>query len=173
MTKHSYYEFFKCTEPKSEDLDLIIKDLDRTYSGNQKPAEWDDDPIIGGSNPLFNILVAYANFDREAGYGQGLNFVAAFILLNTKVINPEGSQFGHLRKTGDTDEEEFDEVTAFFILVYVMHSLGHRRSLDRKMTLVFEHMATLEMVLKHEHPTIVAHIEKVFDDNLASILNYT
>lgn len=91
MTKYSYYEFFKCTEPKADVLDIIIKDLDRTYAGERKPPEWNEDPVIGGSNPLFNILVAYANFDRDAGYGQGLNFVAAFILLNTKVPNPEGS----------------------------------------------------------------------------------
>ena len=35
-----------------------------------------------GKNRLFNILHAYSGFDQEIGYSQGMNFLAAMLLLN-------------------------------------------------------------------------------------------
>jgi hypothetical protein len=35
-----------------------------------------------GKNRLFNILNAYANVDSEVGYCQGMNFLAAMLLIN-------------------------------------------------------------------------------------------
>jgi hypothetical protein len=32
-----------------------------------------------GENPIYNILVAYAEFDSEIGYTQGMNFLVALI----------------------------------------------------------------------------------------------
>jgi hypothetical protein len=38
--------------------------------------------IAEGKNRLYNILRAYANLDREIGYCQGMNFIAAMLLIN-------------------------------------------------------------------------------------------
>jgi hypothetical protein len=54
----------------------IKMDLDRTDPGNKVFMR----EIANGSNPLFNVLVAYANFDQHVNYCQGMNFVAAWLL---------------------------------------------------------------------------------------------
>lgn len=36
-----------------------------------------------GKNPLFNVLMAYANFDPEVNYCQGMNFVVSWLLRYT------------------------------------------------------------------------------------------
>jgi ecotropic viral integration site 5 protein len=55
-----------------------MKDLDRTAPDN---AEFESDISIG-KNRLYNVLRAYANLDPEIGYCQGMNFIAAMLLLN-------------------------------------------------------------------------------------------
>ena len=62
--------------------------MPRTYDGKSDwpwPKEFKAEYEIGGNNPLFNVVVAYANYDKEFGYGQGTHFITAFILMNTKV----------------------------------------------------------------------------------------
>jgi len=71
-TKCSYYEFFKNQNPAKEDLKIIIADMPRTYDGKSDwswPKEFKAEYEIGGNNPLFNVLIAYANYDKEFGYG--------------------------------------------------------------------------------------------------------
>ena len=38
-----------------------------------------DIPFESGKNPIYNILTAYAEFDVETGYTQGMNFLAALL----------------------------------------------------------------------------------------------
>lgn len=64
-----------CTE---EDEFCIGKDLARTISGF---SEFKVDPT-SGRNRLYNVLKAYANFDKEVGYCQGINYIAAFFILS-------------------------------------------------------------------------------------------
>ena len=40
---------------------------------------WDED-LLGGNNKLFNVLKAYANYDNEVGYVQGINYIVAMLL---------------------------------------------------------------------------------------------
>lgn len=63
-----------CTE---EDEFCIAKDLMRTVSGF---AEFKIDPA-SGKNRLYNVLKVYSNFDKEVGYCQGINYLAAFFIL--------------------------------------------------------------------------------------------
>ena len=35
--------------------------------------------IDGGGNPIFNLLSAYSEHDKDLGYTQGMNFVVAAI----------------------------------------------------------------------------------------------
>ena len=39
-------------------------------------------PADSGKNRLYNVLNAYANFDEEVGYCQGMNFITAMLLFN-------------------------------------------------------------------------------------------
>ena len=64
-----------CSE---EDEFCIGKDLSRTISGFK---EFKVDPG-SGKNRLYNVLKVYSNFDREVGYCQGINYLAAFFILN-------------------------------------------------------------------------------------------
>ena len=36
-------------------------------------------PIDSGKNPIYNLLSAYAELDRELGYTQGMNFLVGLI----------------------------------------------------------------------------------------------
>jgi hypothetical protein len=39
---------------------------------------------LTGKNPLYNILIAYGQYDKEIGYCQGMNIVASWILKYTQ-----------------------------------------------------------------------------------------
>ena len=62
-----------------------------------------DEPFDSGNNPIYNILVAYAEFDQIVKYTQGMNFLAALLYAATN-----------------------NEVVAFVILTKVMFELNWR-----------------------------------------------
>lgn len=55
---------------------MISKDVSRTLSELKM---WRED-MQCGNNKLFNVLKAYANYDNEVGYVQGLNYVVGLML---------------------------------------------------------------------------------------------
>jgi hypothetical protein len=55
---------------------MISKDISRTLSDLQL---WRED-LSAGNNKLFNVLKAYANYDNEVSYVQGLNYVVGMML---------------------------------------------------------------------------------------------
>ena len=63
--------------PNEEDQYCIQKDLARTIITGGTSYKMDPQT---GCNKLFNVLMAYANFDREIGYCQGINYIAALLL---------------------------------------------------------------------------------------------
>ena len=54
----------------------ITKDVDRTLA---ELGLWRED-LKGGNNKLYNVLKAYANYDNEVGYVQGLNYIVGLLL---------------------------------------------------------------------------------------------
>ena len=78
-------------------LRQIKKDVPRTSSTFQDPKF--ELPIESGKNPVFNLLSAFAVHDKELGYTQGMNFIAAVIYTAVQ-----------------------DEVVAFSILQNIMQS---------------------------------------------------
>ena len=89
------YEHYKDLE--DEKVGYIIKlDLKRTAIGNEF---FKLDPATG-KNPLYNVLNAYAQYDPEINYCQGMNFLVALLLK-------------HLE----------DEEDAFYCLVHIMEEL--------------------------------------------------
>ena len=72
--------FFKLLEKKNdEDEYLIRKDLDRT---NINLENKDHNNSIEVKEKLFNILKAYASYDNQVGYCQGMNFIVSILLSN-------------------------------------------------------------------------------------------
>jgi len=55
---------------------MISKDISRTLSDLQL---WRED-LTAGNNKLFSVLKAYANYDNEVSYVQGLNYVVGMML---------------------------------------------------------------------------------------------
>ncbi len=55
---------------------MISKDVSRTLSYLKM---WNEEHT-GGNNKLFNVLKAYANYDNEVSYVQGLNYVVGMML---------------------------------------------------------------------------------------------
>uniref|UniRef100_A0A6M2DC91 Growth hormone-regulated TBC protein 1 n=1 Tax=Xenopsylla cheopis TaxID=163159 RepID=A0A6M2DC91_XENCH len=66
-------------------LEIIKTDLPRTF-----PSNIFFNQEINRQNQLCNILVAYANFNKNVGYCQGLNYIAGLLLLTT---NCESTSF--------------------------------------------------------------------------------
>ena len=50
--------------------------MDRTFSDLNL---WPEDSL-GGQNKLFNVLKAYANYDNEVSYVQGMNYIVGLLL---------------------------------------------------------------------------------------------
>ena len=67
-----------------------------------------DFPFNSGMNPIFNILAAYAETDKQLGYTQGMNFLTALIFMATQ-----------------------DETITFAILQRVMISRVHAHELSK------------------------------------------
>ena len=78
-------------------------DLERTDCHNPLLMK---DNCVTGQNPLFNVLQAYAYFDPEVVYCQGMNFVVSWIL-----------KFLQFKQD---DQVMQNEVDAFFLLVHLM-----------------------------------------------------
>jgi len=63
---------------------------------------WGQDTSCG-NNKLFNVLKAYANYDNEVSYVQGLNYIVALMLIYMQ-----------------------DEELVFWSFVYLMHNKNWR-----------------------------------------------
>lgn len=62
--------------PNAEAETLVPRDINRTMPHFKL---WTED-WKSGNNKLFNVLKAYANYDTEVGYVQGLNYIVALLL---------------------------------------------------------------------------------------------
>jgi hypothetical protein len=76
------------TQENQEAKDLILKDLDRTIMVTKNENLLNN--LISKKNILYNILMAYSNFDREVNYVQGNNYIANVLLSN---LNSEKATF--------------------------------------------------------------------------------
>lgn len=70
----------------------IQKDVTRTYPEHRK---FSNKSVHGakGRSQLYNVLRAYAAFDQELGYCQGMNFLAGMLLI---YLDSEEKAFGSL-----------------------------------------------------------------------------
>lgn len=57
-------------------MQMITKDVSRTLSD----LDLFNEDLTAGNNKLFNVLKAYANYDKEVSYVQGLNYIVGLLL---------------------------------------------------------------------------------------------
>ena len=75
--KHATNIYSKlCEFPNEKAITDIKKDVERTMGDLEL---WGED-LNCGNNKLFNVLKAYANYDNEIGYVQGMNYLVALLL---------------------------------------------------------------------------------------------
>ena len=55
---------------------MITKDVSRTLYD----LDLFNEDLTAGNNKLFNVLKAYANYDKEVSYVQGLNYIVGLLL---------------------------------------------------------------------------------------------
>ena len=78
MAVHSDNLYPKLMEHEWEEVESQIqKDIFRTMSDLKL---WREDSQ-GGNNKLYNVLKAYANYDNEVNYVQGMNYIVGLLLL--------------------------------------------------------------------------------------------
>ena len=85
---HSPNFYQKLIEMENPDEEhRIAKDVTRTFTNYPMITESTDESSASwktkqAENALFNILLAYANYDSQVGYVQGLNYIAAMLLMH-------------------------------------------------------------------------------------------
>ena len=93
--------------PTPEIFESLEKDVNRADLGNNDFSK----NINSGENSLYNVLNAYASFDPEIGYCQGMNIVVSWILKFMRYYDHESL------------EMKYDEANSFFLLCYIMIEL--------------------------------------------------
>jgi len=103
------------------------------------PRTWTDKKLFAqkiesGQNSLFNVLKAYSKHNPEVGYCQGMNYLAALILVAVRM----------------------DEALAFSILIRLMEGAKHNfaRLYEPKLLLLFELTDTVYAWLLSEEPIL-------------------
>jgi hypothetical protein len=109
----------------------IKVDLNRTDPGNAVFLR----ETTNGSNPLFNVLIAYANFDPEVNYCQGMNMVASWLL---KHLN-------------------YNEIDAWYFLVYICIKHKWREVYRPEMTKLIEISSLLNEIISTTFPEVYEH----------------
>jgi hypothetical protein len=86
---------------------------------------------------LFNVLKAYACYDNEIGYVQGMNYLASLLLINIK-----------------------DENKAFWCLVYLLHRRNWRQIYNHETPKLISLLHLVEERLEKDDPILYNHLIK-------------
>lgn len=146
----------------SEEIsDDILKDCPRSNFG--KCAMFKLDPRTLG-NPLFNVLNAYAHYDPEVAYGQGMNYVTANILTYMQfATNNDLDLFSN--QTSQVPEANrstwpFDEMNSFYMLIYLMEDLGWREVIKPGLPGLKVMHEKLKFCICESYPKVALHLEQ-------------
>lgn len=108
-----------------EEEHRIQKDVTRTFSNYpvsgqecDQDASWNNQI---GQQMLFNVLLAYANYDSQIGYVQGLNYIAAMLLMHIQ-----------------------EEENVFWCLIYLLNRKNWRRIYMEEMPKLMDLMDYIE-----------------------------
>lgn len=88
-----------------------------------------------GEDMLFNILLAFANYDTQVGYVQGLNYIAAMLLMHIQ-----------------------DEESVFWCLIYILNRKNWRLIYVEEMPKLMSLIEFVETKLEKEYPLLSEHL---------------
>uniref|UniRef100_A0A8D3B177 Si:ch211-266k8.4 n=1 Tax=Scophthalmus maximus TaxID=52904 RepID=A0A8D3B177_SCOMX len=131
-----------CPEPcySADDITVfrqIALDLQRSFP-THRSLMGDRPEAIEGQAKLFRVLIAYAKYNPQVGYSQGMSYIAAVLLM----------QLG---------EEE-----AFWALAALLDKPKYLTELfDLSLTKVQHQVKVFDQFLKHRKPTLSQHLESV------------
>jgi hypothetical protein len=97
---------------------------------------WRED-IQCGNNKLFNVCKAYANYDKEVSYVQGLNYIVALMLIYIQ-----------------------DEEAVFWCLVHLMNHKNWRLVYTNNFPKLRSMCRVLEERMQHEFPRVLRHLKQ-------------
>lgn len=122
-----------------ETINQIRKDLNRTSvifeeDGQESPCEIE---FMSGKNPLYNILTAYAEFDQQIGYTQGMNFLVALLYSAVE-----------------------DEVVAFGLMCKIMFELNWRDVYKDELLMLIQMTRKIQAWLKKDQCKISQHLDE-------------
>jgi hypothetical protein len=122
----------------------IEKDVSRTFPEYEmlRSATLSEKDL---ENQLTNILTAYANFDPEIGYTQGMNFLAATLLHHMDL--------GKIEKDYNVVECNF-ECEVFWVFVYIMREKDWRRVYMDGTPKLMDLLKDLDIRMKKELPKL-------------------
>lgn len=155
-TPEEVFNFYK-NMPNEKAMYDITKDLHRTDPGND---DWKVD-FKSGTNSLFNVLMAYANYDPEITYAQSMNIVVSWILKFTR--ESSDSFFG------ERVALKYNECEAFYILLRIMDVLQQRKMYDKEVSKLIEHLELIEELIVHSLPEVHEHLKVEMPINLVPI----
>lgn len=112
-----------------EIVEAIKIDLPRTFPDNILF------PIV--QNQLFNVLIAFSNYDRSIGYCQGLNYIAGLLLLVTK-----------------------DEEVTFWLLKHLLKEVTPNYHIRTMSGLIVDVGVFVELVRVHV-PEVYSHVRSI------------
>jgi hypothetical protein len=151
----SHFKDLGLQEPKSKFektlYEDVFLDLDRTDLGNKAYMI----PPKTGKNPLFNVLMAYAHYDPEVSYCQGMNIITAWILKYTQSPIPQGNE---LNSYGLPTNLDYNELDSFFILLYICQEKKWREIYKPGMEKIVQHLTLLSEVLSTSFEQVYNHL---------------
>jgi len=121
--------YFKCLATNTEAEEQITKDVHRTSPTEEFYLRMSEENKF---RSLFNVLKAYANWDKQLGYCQGMNFIGGFLLLYL-------------------DQEETFWMLGIIMQHYKMLGLYHKGPLLPYMLSQFEQEIKLRYPKLHSH----------------------
>lgn len=111
---------------------------------------------------MSRLLKAYANFDPELGYTQGMNTIAAVILMVMSGFDADKRVW---KKKVHT---QACEKNAFWILVYIMIEMQYRRCFIDEYPRLLATLDIFDKTLNERVPSIVQHM-KTYDVSIQAV----
>jgi hypothetical protein len=92
---------------------------------------------VQGQTMLYNVLLAYSNYDSQIGYVQGMNYIAGMLLMHIQ-----------------------DEEMVFWCLLYIMNRKNWRCIYKHEMTKLMELLSTVENKLESDFNKVHQHLQE-------------
>jgi len=130
---NKYNDFINNSSLEKKVIDAIDGDIHRTFPENIYFHELRQDNLL---KPMCNVLRAYAQYNPDIGYCQGLNYIVGMLLLQTK-----------------------NECDSFWLLVELMDKYVPNFYSGKMLALRVE-CSVLDYYISSLHPRLHAHFQK-------------